>query len=56
MTLRLPEALKSRAEAAASAQGVSLNTWLVRSVQESLAPPGRRSGLIRSRVSGWIVG
>ncbi|QGN49914.1 toxin-antitoxin system HicB family antitoxin [Micromonospora sp. WMMD558] len=56
VTLRLPEELKIRAEEAAGAQGVSLNTWLVRSVQESLERRGRRSGLVRSRISGWVVG
>jgi HicB family len=29
ITLRLPESLKARVEAAASREGVSLNTWLV---------------------------
>ncbi len=57
VTLRLPEELKVRAEEAAAAQGVSLNTWLVRSVQESLERRSRPSrGFVRSRVSGWVVG
>src|SRR5690242_19950173 len=30
ITLRLPESLKARAEAAANGEGISLNTWLVR--------------------------
>ncbi|MBV9465496.1 MAG: toxin-antitoxin system HicB family antitoxin, partial [Solirubrobacterales bacterium] len=32
ITLRLPESLKSRLDAAASADGVSVNTWLVQAV------------------------
>jgi hypothetical protein len=39
ITLRLPERLKSDAEAAASRDGVSLNAWLVRAVS---AAAGRR--------------
>ena len=43
ISLRLPEALKSRAEAAATASGTSMNTWLVRAVTAALrdqsAPP-----------------
>src|SRR3954453_24141107 len=36
ISLRLPEQLKSRAEAAAAASGVSLNAWLVRSVTSAV--------------------
>lgn len=38
LTLRLPEALKLRAEAAAAAEGLSTNSWLVRAVQAALDP------------------
>src|SRR4051812_30331706 len=38
LTLRLPEALKTRAEAAAAADGLSTNSWLVRAVQSALDP------------------
>ncbi|MDX6219117.1 MAG: hypothetical protein QOJ48_798 [Frankiales bacterium] len=38
LTLRLPEALKSRAEAAATAENLSVNSWLVRAVQSALDP------------------
>ncbi|WP_448627423.1 toxin-antitoxin system HicB family antitoxin [Geodermatophilus sp. URMC 64] len=58
ISLRLPEQLKSRAEAAAAASGVSLNAWLVRAVSGALReprpgpPPGRGprrySGFARS--------
>jgi hypothetical protein len=36
ITLRLPEGLKARAESAAGAEGVSLNTWLVRATARAL--------------------
>jgi predicted HicB family RNase H-like nuclease len=46
ITLRLPEPLKARAEAAAAAEGVSLNTWLVKATSRALdrgrRGPGRR--------------
>ena len=57
ITLRLPESLKSQAEQAAEAAGVSLNTWLTRSVQESLL--GRRPASTQvtgHRVRGWVHG
>ncbi len=55
ISLRLPESLKARADAAAAAAGVSLNTWLVRAVATGLqAPPPHapRSGPGR-RMTGW---
>jgi HicB-like protein involved in pilus formation len=57
ITLRLPENLKAQAERAAEAAGVSLNTWLTRSVQESLVGR-RRSGAQHTghRVRGWVHG
>ena len=39
ISLRLPDVLKSRAEAAAAASGSSLNTWLVRAVTAALREP-----------------
>ena len=44
ISLRLPEHLKTRAEAAAAASGASLNAWLVRAVADALRgsrSPGR---------------
>lgn len=38
LTLRLPEALKLRAESAAQAEGLSVNSWLVRAVASALEP------------------
>ncbi len=58
ISLRLPDALKTRAEAAAAAEGGSLNAWLVRAVADAVdrprtAPPSGRgprrySGFARS--------
>lgn len=57
LTLRLPESLKARAEAAAGASGLSVNAWLVRAVTGALderptapAAPSRHPG---RRLTGW---
>jgi hypothetical protein len=42
-TLRLPDALKARVDDAAAADGLSVNTWLVRAVASALEPRQRRS-------------
>jgi hypothetical protein len=42
ISLRLPERLKERAEAAAAREGISLNAWLVRTIGRSVE--GRQSG------------
>lgn len=56
-TLRLPDALKVRVDEAAAADGVSVNTWLVRAVAAALQPKQRRSAsrALRSGDSfaGW---
>ena len=39
ITLRLPDSLKSAIDAAAGAEGVSVNTWLVRALGRVLPPP-----------------
>jgi hypothetical protein len=39
ISLRLPESVKTRAEAAAAAAGMSLNAWLVRAVAAGLRDP-----------------
>ena len=44
LTLRLPARLKSELEAAAAAEGVSLNTWLVRALTGAVSRPPHRSG------------
>ena len=55
LTLRLADELKERAVEAAAVDGVSLNTWLARAVQDALRrrdarPPGS------NRVRGWVQG
>jgi hypothetical protein len=52
ITLRLPETLKARIEAAADAAGVSLNTWLVQTLSRLLAPRPS-GGVSRHRLSGY---
>lgn len=42
ITLRLPEGLKAQVEQWASAEGVSVNTWLVRTIARGGAQPSRR--------------
>lgn len=44
ITLRLPESLKASIEAAATREGVSVNSWLVRALARGLAGPVQRSG------------
>jgi HicB-like protein involved in pilus formation len=39
ISLRLPDALKTRAERAAAAEGLSLNAWLIRAVATGLREP-----------------
>lgn len=67
VTLRLPEALKSRAEELAAKRGQSLNTWLVNAVRAATTPgltinvntpmgpgaPGRNRST-NKRVQGWV--
>ncbi len=53
-TLRLPDALKARAEAAAANEGVSLNTWLVRAISTALEPKTAVREEQSSRYSGWV--
>lgn len=44
ISLRLPERLKERAEAAAGREGMSVNAWLVRTIGKAVErrPPGQR--------------
>jgi hypothetical protein len=47
VTLRLPDGIKARAEAAAAQEGISLNSWLVRAASQALdGPPA--SGRVQS--------
>ncbi len=56
-TLRLPDALKVRADEAAAADGLSVNTWLVRAIAAALEPKQRRSAQRTVRTgdnfAGW---
>ena len=52
ITLRLPDSLKTRLDAAASLHGVSVNTWLVQVLQRSLEPR-TPSGGSRRRLTGY---
>jgi hypothetical protein len=55
ITLRLPESLKARLEAAASREGVSVNTWLVQALSRAGEPRPSTggSGGSRRRLSGY---
>ena len=52
ISLRLPESLKARLEAAATRDGVSVNTWLVQ-VLGRVAEPRPSSGGSRRRLTGY---
>lgn len=53
-TLRIPDGLKRRAELAAAAEGMSLNSWLVQAVSLHLEPgPRSRRGRAAARFAGW---
>jgi hypothetical protein len=57
LTLRLPDALKARVEAAAARDGMSVNTWLVRAAGRSLETEGRgRAAAGRRGVGQRITG
>jgi hypothetical protein len=58
ITLRLPEALKGRAETLAARRGQSLNTWLVAAARAAASDGSHhdrpsRHGLPGRRVQGW---
>lgn len=60
VSLRLPDYLKGQVDEAAAAEGMSVNTWLIRAVQQALTPqpgidisaPGGRVRIGRS-ITGW---
>ncbi len=52
ITLRLPESLKGRIDAAAAREGVSVNAWLVRALSRAVASP-RPSIRIGNRLTGY---
>jgi hypothetical protein len=53
ITLRLPESLKVTVETAAEAEGVSVNTWLVRALARSVSGGGGRSVRSGKRITGY---
>lgn len=55
ITLRLPESLKLSVELAATDEGVSANSWLVRAVARALEQRGHgpSRGRTRNRLQGW---
>ena len=55
ITIRLPESLKAALEAAAAAEGVSVNTWLVRALQRAISGGGGggRSPRSGKRITGF---
>lgn len=53
ITLRLPESLKTRLDAAASGQGLSVNTWLIQVLVRTLEPRTPSAGGNRRRLSGY---
>ena len=55
-TLRLPDALKARVDEAAAADGLSVNSWLVRAVATALHPRQRRSASRAQRTGDTFAG
>lgn len=57
-TLRLPDALKVKVDEAATADGLSVNSWLVRAIAAALQPKQRRTAqrTLKSGDSfaGWV--
>lgn len=55
LTLRLPEAVKTRADAAADAAGLSLNAWITDACRAALrpAPPTPDKHRTARRITGW---
>ena len=55
VTLRLPEQLRPRVDAAARGEGLSVNAWLVRAVTAALGGGARRHrGDSDKNFSGWV--
>lgn len=64
VTLRIAEPVKARVDAAASAAGVSVNTWLIRAISQALDSSSsggrsgrpRKSGVVGQRLTGYARG
>jgi hypothetical protein len=54
VTLRLPEHLRPRVDAAARDGGLSVNAWLVRAVTATLSGPRPPRGESGKHFSGWV--
>jgi hypothetical protein len=54
VTLRLPEQMRPRVDAAARGEGLSVNAWLVRAVTAALGGPRRGRGDEGKQFSGWV--
>ena len=55
INVRLPDALKARAEAAAGREGLSLNAWLVRAATAAVESEDRRPRPRGSQhYTGWV--
>jgi hypothetical protein len=62
INFRVPDALKARIEAAAAAQGRSVNAWLTRAASAALRTPGQSitnetsaGGRMKQHVTGWVT-
>ena len=55
-TLRLPDGLKVQVDQAAAADGVSVNTWLVRAIAAGLQPKQRRQAQRTLRTGDSFAG
>jgi len=54
VTLRLPESLRSPVDAAARAEGLSVNAWLVRTVATALGGKRHSRAATEKHFSGWV--
>ncbi len=54
VTLRLPESLRSPVDAAARAESLSVNAWLVRAVAAALGGKRRSRANTDKNFSGWV--
>lgn len=56
VTLRIPESLRARVDAAARGDGLSVNAWLVRAVSAALGGGQSRRALpkLDKHFSGWV--
>jgi hypothetical protein len=55
LTLRMPESLKSAVDAAADAENISVNAWLVGAARLRLSP-GKSAGTFTQRITGYVQG